>query len=227
MRKTVLTFAIVLALAATASAHFPFLVPDGPDKGKAVFSDSLKPDSAGVPVDKITATKLAVVENGKAAELTWTHDKTSNCYTFAVPGSGSRIVVGTTDYGVLQRGDAKPFHLRYYAKAIFGDVPAEEKATAGSLVPLELIPIVDGGKLRFKVVAGGKAMAKVEVTVLIPGEEKSRVVVTDDAGFTSAFDKSGMYGAYARSTESKSGEQGGKKYEEVRCYATLVVRLGK
>lgn len=222
-----LAFAITLAAAATASAHFPFLVPDGPDKGKAVFSDSLKPDSAGVPVDKIAGTKLAVIDNGKAAELSWTHDKAANCYTFAVPGSGSRIVVGTTDYGVLQRGDSKPFHLRYYAKAIFGDIPVEEKATAGALVPLELIPIVDSGKLRFKVVAGGKPMAKVEVTVLIPGEEKSKVVVTDDAGLTSTFDKSGAYGAYARMAEAKSGEQGGKKYEEVRNYATLVVRHGK
>ena len=227
MTKQFLTFAIVLAVATTASAHFPFLVPDGADKGKAVFSDSLKPDSAGVPVDKIAATKLAVIDNGKAAELTWTHDKTANCYTFAVPGSGSRIVIGTTDYGVLQRGDAKPFHLRYYAKAIFGDIPAAEKATVGALAPLELVPVVEDGKLRFKVVAGGKAMAKVEVTVLVPGEDKSKVVVADDGGMTSGFEKSGMYGAYARMTEAKSGEIGGKKYDEVRNYATLVVRHGK
>src|SRR5262245_38474121 len=164
MTKKFLAIAMTLAVAATASAHFPFLVPDGPDKGKAVFSDSLKPDTAGVPVDKIAATKLAVIDSGKAAELTWTHDKTANCYTFAVPGSGSRIVIGTTDYGVLQRGDSKPFHLRYYAKAIFGEIPDAAKATAGTLVPLEVIPVVHDGKLRFKVVADGKAMAKVEVT---------------------------------------------------------------
>ena len=94
-------------------------------------------------------------------------------------------------------------------------------------MPLELIPVVDDGKLRFKVVAAGKAMAKAEVTVLIPGEEKSKVVVTDDAGLTSTFDKAGAYGAYARIVETKSGELGGKKYEEVRNYATLVVRFGK
>ena len=127
--------AFTLANAGVASAHFPFLVPDGPSKGKAVFSDNLKPDK-DVPVDRIANTKLVVIADGKAADLAWTLDKAANCYTFDVPGTGSRVVVGTTDYGVLQRGDSKPFLLLYYPKAIFGDLPAPERATAGDKVPL-------------------------------------------------------------------------------------------
>ena len=221
----VLSFVFILAPA--ASAHFPFLVPDGPSKGKAVFSDTLKPDDKGVPVDKIATTKLVVLTAGKSAELPLTLDKAANCYTFEVPGTGSRIVVGTTDYGVLQRGEGKPMWLRYYPKAIFGDIPTVENATAGKLVPLELVPVVDGGKLKFKALAAGNALVKAEVTVMIPGEEKTKVVVTDDAGMTTGFDKAGTYGAYVRKVEEKSGEQGGKKYEEIRNYATLVVAFGK
>jgi hypothetical protein len=178
-------------------------------------------------VDRIANTKLAVLAEGKATDVTWTLDKTANCYTFEVPGSGTRIAVGTTDYGVLQRGEGKPFLLRYYPKAVFGDAPAPEKATAGEKVPLELVPITDGGKLRFKALTAGKPFAKAEVNVLVPGEAKSKIVSTDEAGLTPAFDKSGQYAAHVRLTEEKAGEQGGKKYQEVRHYATLVVTLGK
>lgn len=216
----------LVAFASAACAHFPFLVPDGPNKGKAVFSDSLKPD-AQVPVDRLAKTKLVVVTDGKAADLAWTLDKTANCYTFDVPGTGSRIVVGTTDYGVLQRGDSKPFLLHYYPKAIFGELPPPEKATAGDKVPLELVPVAEGGKLRFKTLSGGKPLPKAEVNVLVPGEEKSKIVATDESGLTPAFEKPGQYGAHVRLTEEKAGEQGGKKYQEVRHYATLVVTFGK
>jgi hypothetical protein len=214
-------------VAANASAHFPFLVPDGPNKGKAVFSDTLKPDNLGVPVDKIAGAKLVILDGGKATDLTWAHDKTANCYTFEVAGSGSRIVIGTIDYGVLQRGDSKPFRLYYHPKGVFGEIPAPEKATAGDRVPLELTPIVEAGKLRFKAMVGGKPIGKAEVNVLVPGEEKTKVVATDDAGLTPTFDKPGTYGAYTRQVEVKTGEHDGKKYEEVRHYATLAVVFGK
>jgi len=224
-RRLSIVAVVTLTVTQVASAHFPFLVPDSDSKGKAVFSDTLKPDK-DVPIDRIANTKLVVIADGKAAELSWALDKTANCYTFEVPGSGSRIVVGTTEYGVLQRGDSKPFLLHYYPKAVFGDLPSLEKASVGDRVPLELIPVAEGGKLRFKAVAGGKPLVKSEVTVLIPGDEKGKVVTTDDAGVTPAFDKKGTYGAQVRQIEAKSGEQGGKKYEETRRYATLVVTFG-
>jgi uncharacterized GH25 family protein len=221
--------AILFALIATAAAsgHFVFLVPVDGTKGKAVFSDTLKPDDKGVPVERIAGTRLSVIDGGKATDLAWTHDKAANCYTFEVPGTGTRIVVGTTDYGVFQRGDSKPMWLRYFPKAVFGDIPSPEKGTVGDKVPVELVPVVDGGKLRFKALAAGKPLAKTEVTVLVPGEEKNKVVSTDDNGLTEAFDKPGSYGAQVRLVEEKAGEKDGKKYEEVRQYATLVVTFGK
>jgi uncharacterized GH25 family protein len=219
-----LALVLTLLTASAASAHFPFLVPDGPAKGKAVFSDTLKPDK-DVPVDRIAGTKLVVLADGKATDLAWTLDKPANCYTFDVPGTGSRVVVGTCDYGVLQRGDSKPFLLLYYPKAVFGDVPEADKATAGDKVPLELVPVAAGGKLRFKVLAGGKPLAKTDVTVLVPGEMKNAIVATDDNGLTPEFDKPGAYGAQVRRVEAKAGDREAKKYDEVRQYATLVVTL--
>jgi len=220
-----LALAIVFVGASAASAHFPFLVPDGPTKGKAVFSDTLKPDK-DVPVDRIANTKLVLIADGRATDLAWALDKAANCYTFEVPGNGSRVVVGTTDYGVLQRGDSKPFLLHYHPKAVFGDVPAPERATAGDRVPLELVPVAADGKLRFKALVGGKPLAKTNVSVLVPGETKGKDVTTDDAGLTPEFDKPGTYGAQVRTVEAKTGDKDGKKYDEVRHYATLVVTVG-
>jgi uncharacterized GH25 family protein len=222
----VIAIAVLLAITTAAAAHFPFLVPDGPTKGKAVFSDTLKPDK-DVPVERIANTKLVVLADGKATDLVWMHDKATNCFTFEVPGSGSRIVVGTTEYGIFQRGDSKPFLLHYYPKAIFGDLPAEKQATAGDRVPLELVPVVAGGKLRIKALAAGRPLAKADVSVLIPGETKSKDVQADETGLTPEFDKPGTYGAYVRRMEAKPGEKDGKKYDEVRHYATLVVSFGK
>lgn len=219
-----LAVSVVLALASAASAHFPFLVPDGPAKGKAIFSDNLKPDK-DVPIDRIANTKLVVIADGKASDLSWTLDKAANVYTFDVPGSGSRVVVGTCEYGVLQRGDSKPFLLTYYPKAVFGDLPAEAPATAGDKVPLELVPVAVGGKLRFKALAGGKPLATADVLVIVPGETETKPVTTDESGLTPEFDKPGLYGAQVRRIEMMAGDREGKKYEEVRQYATLVVTL--
>ena len=216
--------ACALVTASAAWAHFPFLVPDGPSKGKAVFSDNLKPDK-DVPVDRIANTKLVLIADGKATDLPWTLDKMANCYTFELPGSGTRMVVGTTDYGVLQRGDSKPFLLHYYPKAVFGEVSSPERATAGDRVPLELVPVAAGGTLRFKALVGGKPLAKTTVSVLVPGETKGKDVTTDDSGLTAEFDKPGAYGAQVRQVEAKTGDKDGKKYDEVRHYATLVVTL--
>ena len=227
MLRHLLTLAAAGLLAAPATAHFAFLVPTEPGKGKAVFSDSLKPDGAGVPVEKIAGTKLVVIADGKATDLTWTHDKTANCFTYDVPGTGSRLVVGTTDYGVFQRGDSKPAWLKYHPKAVFGDIPPADKATAGDRVPVELIPVLEAGNLRLRAVAGGKPLAKADVTIIVPGEEKRKILTTDAGGMTEALDKPGQYGAYVLWVEEKSGEQGGKKYEAIRHYATLVVTLTK
>src|SRR5262245_3283955 len=226
MTRHILSATTLAIFASQAFAHFPFLVPDGDAKGKAVFSDSIKPDDKGVQVDRIANTKLVVLTDGKAADVTWTLDKTGNFYAFEVPGSGPRLVVGTTDYGVLQRGESKPFLLRYHAKAVFGSLPPPDKCTAGDRVPLALIPIAADGKLRFRAISSGKPVAKTDVTVLVPGDEKGKVVQTDDNGLTPVFDKAGQYGAQVRMTDNKSGEQDGKKYDEIRHYATLVVRFG-
>src|SRR5262249_39296679 len=135
------------------------------------------------------------------------------------------VIYGTTDYGVLQKGDAKPFKLTYYPKAVIGNATAKE-ATVGEKLPLEVVADGTAGKLRFRVLAAGKPVADSEVTVILPDANK-KAVKTDKDGFTPEFTETGRFGVTAKLFETKSGDHAGKKYDEVRNYATLVCDVGK
>lgn len=216
--------ALIVGLIAVAAArgHFTFVVPDaGGASAKVIFSDDLKPDTS-VSVEKIAGTKLTLRDAaGKDTPLEL--KKGEGCYLVNLPGSGARVIFGTTDYGVMQKGESKPYLLVYHPKALVGDVPAKAAAVGARL---EVVPAGEPGKPRFRVLADGKPAAEVEVTVLVPGSAK-QMVKTDKEGLTPAFAAAGRYGVFARWTEAKAGEHAGKKYEEVRHYATLVADVGK
>ena len=181
-----------------------------------MFSDSLDPDK-DVNIEKLDGTKLTLRDAaGKESPLTW--KKGDACYVVSVPGSGARVVYGVTDYGVLQKGDTKPFRLVYYPKATVGGPAA--KPVGGNL-KLEIVASGEVGKTRFQVLADGKPAPELEVTVILPGGSK-KAEKTDKEGFTPAYAESGRYGVYAKFVETKAGEHAGKKYDEVRNYATLV-----
>jgi len=226
MNRFAIIATFVLLTATRALAHFVFFVPDGDtDAVRAIFSDTLKPDGQ-VNIEKIDNTKLFVIDaEGNESALKWTLDKQGSFFAIAAPGNGTRIVAGVTDYGILQRGETRPFWLKYYPKTILGAIPSADKAALGKRVPLEIIPIVEAGTIRFQAVVGGTPAVKTEISVLAPGDEKAQDLTTDEKGRTPAFDKAGQYGVRLRYIESKSGEEQGKKYDELRHYATLVVNF--
>jgi uncharacterized GH25 family protein len=213
----------VFALATTAGAHFVFIVPDKDGStAKVVFSDDLNPDE-NVPISKFAATKLLLVQGDKGIPLDL--KKGENCYDVKVPGKGVRVVQGMTEFGVLTKGKDKKetFLLRYHPRAVIG-TPKEAMKPDAELA-VEILPVFEDGKLRLLVASKGKPVADAEVNVLLPGDKKK--ATTDKKGLTDAFDAPGRYGAYVRHSEAKSGEYDGKKYDEIRNYATLVVDLPK
>lgn len=212
-----------LAFAGHSLAHFVFIVPQADDKGvQVVFSENLSPDSA-VDIGKISALRL-LVRDAAGKDLDLKAAKAEHALTTSLAGSGQRTVYGSIDYGVLQRGDSKPFLLAYYPKTILGD-PFAKAASVGDKVPVEVIPVGKPGAVRFQVVARGKPLAKAEVNLLLPGDKKDKVT-TDAEGMTPVVEATGRLGMWVRFTEAGAGELNGKKYEEVRRYATLVVDLG-
>ncbi|MBX9581783.1 MAG: DUF4198 domain-containing protein [Gemmataceae bacterium] len=221
MTRTFGAAVVGLLAVAVAQAHFVYLVPaeDG-SAVKLVFSDTLDPDT-NVNIEKVANTKLTV-RDAAGKETPATMKKGDGFYEVAVPGAGSRVVYGVAEYGVLQKGDAKPFRLAYYPKAVLGG-PAD-KPVGG---PLKAEILTDGGagKVRFRVLHDGKPVDGAEVSVLVPGSGKTerKAVKTDAQGYTEPFAAAGRYGVNARVTETAAGELAGKKYEETRHYATLVV----
>jgi hypothetical protein len=124
---------------------------------------------------------------------------------------------------VLQKGDSKPFKLAYFPKALIGNANAKP---VGEKLPFEVAAESGLGKVRFRVLAAGKPVADSEVTVMVPGGEK-KMVKTDKDGYTPGYDGAGRYGVVAKQVEAKAGEHAGKKFEEVRNYATLVCDVAK
>lgn len=220
MQRCALSVLLLAVAATTAPAHFIWIVPEGTDgtTARVIFSDSLEPDDA-VPIEKIAATRLLVREGtGKGVALDW--KKAEHRYLVRVPGQGPVTLGGICRYGVLQRGEGKPFFLAYYPKYIRGPVEASK--------PWEELPceIVPQGSGRFRVLYAGKPAPDAEVVAVTPGRKENQTLRTDAQGeFTLPLASPGLYAVRARHIESKAGEHDGKKYEEARHYATLVFRV--
>lgn len=208
-----------LLTVATTQAHFPFIVLDGDGtSAKVVFSDDLNPDM-NVNIEKVSNGKLTLRDSdGKESPIEW--KKGDGYYSLNVPGTGTRVIYGVVEYGVVQKGDTKPFKLIYYPKGVVG-TPTGKESTVGEKLPLEIIAVGAFGKVKFQVLAVGKPVADAEVTVLLPGSGK-KAMKTDMEGFTAEYDISGRYAVTAKLFEAKTGDHAGKKYEEIRSYATLV-----
>jgi uncharacterized GH25 family protein len=222
MKRCVTTLLLLALAAVPVQAHFIWIVPEGTGgtKAKVIFSEGLEPDEA-VPVEKIAATRLHVRNgDGKVAAIDW--NKGEHAYLVSVPEKGPAVLGGVCQYGVIQRGEGKPFLLAYYPKLICGEVTA---AKPWDKLALEIVP---QGAETFQVLFGGKPVADTEVVVLPPASDRKETLKTDAKGeFMIRFAKPGLYGIRARHVEAKAGEYEGKKYEEVRHYATLVFRVAE
>ncbi|HJT77617.1 MAG TPA: DUF3386 family protein [Gemmataceae bacterium] len=224
--------ALLLALTATpARAHFIWIVPErtAPDATTArlVFSDSLEPDSPDL-LAKVARTQLfACDKDGHMIDLKEADEKNSRLLT--LPGQGPWVVAGVCRYGVTRHGGSEPFLLVYYPKTYVstGHVESWPKLPRKEAERLAL-EIVPGGQAgTFVVLWHGKPAAGAEAAVLRLGETKAEERKADAEGrIRLDASKGGVYGIRARHDEDTPGELGGKKYKQVRSYATLVVQVG-
>ncbi|HZZ82840.1 MAG TPA: kelch repeat-containing protein [Gemmataceae bacterium] len=216
---------LVLGTTCVARAHFVFLVPDSSGtKAAVVLSEDLEPDAeiemvlAGKPRLKVRDAA------GKETELTLskTADDTA---AIELPGEGLRVVYGTADLGLMQRGEGPAFRLVYHPKTIVGDA-FDARVGLGDRVPVELVPVGSAGAVAFRVMAGGKPVAQAEVNLVLPDGERTKVT-TGENGQTKTFAAPGRYAAWTRHFEPKGGEVDGKPYQSTRHYATLVADVGQ
>jgi len=216
------SFFVGLAALTTALAHAPYVLTEG-EKVTVVFSDALAPDARVKEASwkKMDGIKLvATTANGKTADVKLTMGEA--CMKATVP-AGTVRVDGHVAYGVFTKGDKARF-IHFYPRALIGANAAKESKPAVKAV-LEVLPTVEAGKVRFTVLQNGKAVPKLELSIITPEEKEGVKATTDDNGMTQAFPAKGRYGVTVRVNEAKSGEAGGEKYEEIMHVATLVLDL--
>lgn len=219
-----LLLATLCGLADVSRAHFVFVVPQADDeKAKVVLSEDLGPDAeVGLILDG-RAEFFVRDAAGKDVVLALEKVADDGAET-KIPGSGPGVVHGISDLGVMQRGNTKPFLLIYHPKTIFGDA-FDPHASLGDRTPVEIVPVGKPEAVSFRLLAQGKPVANAEVNLILPDGERAKVT-TNAEGQTNTFSAPGRYGVWARHVEAKSGESGGKSYDEVRHYATLVIDVG-
>jgi uncharacterized GH25 family protein len=223
MRRYFGALLAITTVAVAAHGHALYLVPDAADPGKAVvvFGHGLAPEKVRDGTwKKVAGLKLTALDgSGKATELKFTEAK--DHLAVAVP-PGTRAVFGQVEYGVFAKEGAKPRLVKYYPKALLGAEPADRTALTSPPL-LEVLPVREGGKTRFRVVMMGKPVAGAAVEVLLPEKQEHADATTDDEGLTPGFEGVGRFGVTARVEVPKAGELNGQKYEVIAYTATLVV----
>ncbi len=214
MKRATLALSLLVGISAPAFGHFIWILPDAKSQHQAdvVFSDDFAPDS-NVDVKKIANFKaFGVGKDGKAVALPAKLGE--HRYQITLPEGSPRVIVGTCEYGVLEKGKSKPYLLVYHAKLMAGNAPSGAPTT-----PLE---IVRKDHRTFQVLFQGKPAPQAEIVIEEKERDGSEKGQTNaDGTFDLSKKPSGWYGLRAKWVEAKAGEANGKKYEEIRHYATL------
>lgn len=220
LRLAILLFALG---GAEARAHFLFIhigpMAEGGRSADVFFSEQAE---AGDPkfVAKIAHTKLwAQAEPGQFAPL---EVRTAADRLRAhLPGGGSVAVVGECEYGVLARPGQTPFLLRYFPKAVAGDAVDLNKLKPKPGARLEVMATFEPGRVRLVALREGKPMPGVVFHTVDADLANEEVTAGADGSATWTPPSPGRYSIYVQHNTKATGEAGGKKYEEIREFATI------
>ncbi|SIO28491.1 Protein of unknown function [Singulisphaera sp. GP187] len=211
-------------LVMTVCAHFLFIrIGPAAEAGRSAEVYFSEQAEAGDPsfVSKIAGTKLWVQTapgSFKPLEVREGVDR----LRAPLPDAETLSVVGSCEYGVLARPKEVPFLLRHYPKAIAGDPEALNQLTArGEMIPLEIMGQIEGDKIHLVLLKQGKPVPGVVFHAVDADLTESEAKAGPDGTAVWTPPAPGPYSIYARDTIQRSGEAGGKSYEEIREFATL------
>lgn len=219
MKRCLSKIYLFIAVAMLAQAHFVFVVPDAAGASAKVFiSEELKP-TGEVDLGIISGAQLSLLDSG-GSDTKLTMTKGTDAYVIPVSGKGTRVIHGVVDLGFSQSRGPKPHVLIYYPKTILGNA-FDSKSILSEQTPVQIVPIGKPGALTLKLLVRGKPQPNSEITVILPDATQKKLK-TNGAGQTEVLGQTGRFGAWARFWEPSPGERKGKKYDELRHYATLV-----
>lgn len=225
-RPLTLMIAVTFAMPQIAAAHFIWLVPQH-EADKTIihvyFGEDASPDDPEL-LSRLEGTTLEQLSVG-AEPIAVTLAATKESLTGTAATAPDSLFIARHDYGVLNRGDSI-FRLKYYAKTgpAIGHA-AWTDTDSHRLLPLDVVPTLDGDTLHVHVRFEGELIEGAQVVASGPGMDDFEGT-TDDKGlasFTTA--KPGVYSIRARHIDANPGELDGKKYNDTRHYSTVAVAV--
>jgi hypothetical protein len=177
---------------------------------------------AGDPrfVNKIAQTELWLQKTPGRFVALKVH-KTTDRLRAWVPEEGVVVVVGRCVYGVLARPRQTPFLLRHFPKALAGPPTELNKMQAYGKLPLEIVAAFEDHGVRLTALKDGKPVPKAQFVTVDARLTNVQLTADKDGKALWRPPADGVYAVYVRETRKESGEAGGKKYEEIRDFATV------
>jgi hypothetical protein len=229
MHVTKLRVIVALALSGlpwqttVANAHFLFIRITPPAEGgraaEVYFSERA---TAGDPrfIDKVAGTKFwrqatpgefepAAV--GKAADRLRAH----------LPSGGSLSVIGVCNYGVLARPGQTPFLLKYFPKALSGLPEELNRLEPRPETPLEIAATFTAEGIEMTALVDGSALAGAVFHTIDDDLGNEELTAGDDLRVIWRPAEAGNYSVYVEHVRHEPGEADGRRYDEIREFATL------
>jgi hypothetical protein len=229
-------FAImVLGFAAEVRAHFLFIrVGPNAEAGRSAEVYFSEQAEAGDPrfVAKVAHTRLWVQTRPGAFQELQVR-AASDRLRAALPADHTLAVVGQCEYGVLARPKQTPFLLRYYPKAVAGAPGELNRMTPKAEIPFEIVPSFEGegptkpegsspgSRIHLAALRNGKPIAGAVFTAIDSDLSENTITAGPDGTAIWTPPTPGRYSIYVRATLKQAGEKNGKKFEEIREFATL------
>lgn len=212
----------IMLAAGRAEAHFLFvriLPPAEGGRAAEVYFSELAEAGDSRFIDKIAGTQLWLQKTPGAFEPLTVHKAPDRLRAW-LPVAGSVMVVGRCDYGVLARPKQTAFLLRHFPKALAGNPDELNRLKPYGRLPLEVVAACQGDEMHFTALKDGKPVPKAEFITV--DAKLNNVKLTADAEGRAKWKPpaSGVYAVYTRDTRKEAGEAGGKKYDEIRDFAT-------
>ena len=204
-----------------ASAHFLFIrIGQHAEAGRTVEVFFSERAEAGDPkfVAKIAHTKLWMQTDSDKLLPLKVRQGTERLRAF-LPLSTSTSVVGVCEYGVLQR--KVPFLLRYYPKAISGDPQELNGHKPWSKIPLQIVAKISGDSVTLTALNRGRPVPNATFTTVDDDLANEELKADKSGKVVWKPSDPGHYCVYTHVVTDEAGEHKGRRYTEIREYATL------
>lgn len=209
----------------TAQAHFLFTRIGPPaEGGRAVevyFSEYV---SAGDPryIDRMRSARFELQTAAgvfRPLELRQLSDR----LRAHVPHNGPLMAAGTWEYGVIARPGETPFLLRHYAKAVAG-TPEEVNPLLPRGSRLEVLARFEADGVALTAMREGKPVPRAKFTTVAPDLASDELEGDASGQATFKPESNGYFCVYIGHVDPTAGEDNGKRFEEIREFATVSFR---